>query len=216
MKSLDICRGFLLYKEDGVNKIQRNAKTYTRLIDTEYIFYLGYKGKCQKIILHFPIENFQHLEGIGQLKDLVFHQSKGADVFYKALQGEITEDELKKSLEYESNYTERKIDHLYLLEEFIDNNEVVFNYIKHKVKGSKIQAKIFLYKDMNGQDIYLFLDSSNDDEFYYPRSFVVAPDLNYRQGQYKYTVLWKEKRNRKTGISEVLWRFKDFSPENIN
>lgn len=113
-----------------MNKVQRNAKAYTRLIDIEYIFYLGYKGKCKKIILRFPIENFQHLEGIGQLKDLVFHQSKG-----------------------------------------------------------------------------------NDDEYYYPRSFVVAPELNYRQGQYKYTVLWKEKRNRKTGTREVLWRFKGFSPE---
>ena len=110
---------------------------------------------------------------------------------------------------------ERKIDHLYLLEDFIDTNEVVFNYIKNKTKGSKIQAKIFLYKDMNGQDIYLFLDSSNDDEYYYPRSFVVGPELNYLQGQYKYTVLWKEKRNRKTGESIVLKQFKNFIPESL-
>lgn len=108
---------------------------------------------------------------------------------------------------------EQKMDHLYLLEEFVDNNDIVFNFIKHKIQGSSIQAKIFLYKDMSGKDIYLFLDSTNDDEYYYPRSFVVAPELDYKAGQFKYTVLWKEKRNRLTGESEILYRFKDFNPE---
>ncbi len=108
---------------------------------------------------------------------------------------------------------ESKINHLYLLEEFIDNNDLVFNYIYHRAKGTKIQAKIFLYKDMNGQDIYLFLDSTSSDEYFFPRSFVVSPELDYKVGQYKYTVLWKEKRNRRTGESEVLTQFKEFTPE---
>ncbi len=170
----------------------------------------------QKIVLRFPKEGFLHLEGIGQLKDLVFHQAKGEDVFAKALNGEITEEELQKSKEYNVHYVEQKMNHLYLLEELIDNNDLVFNYIKHKTKGSSIQAKIFLYKDMDGKEIYLFLDSSNDDEYYYPRSFVVSPELDYKTGQYKYTVLWKEKRNRTTGESEVLYRFKEFSPEKLS
>ena len=83
----------------------------------------------------------------------------------------------------------------------------------NKIHGSKIQAKIFLYKDMNDQEIYLFLDSSNDDEYFYPRSFVISPELDYSVGQYKYTVLWKEKRNRVTGESEVLTQYKDFVPQ---
>ena len=77
------------------------------------------------------------------------------------------------------------------------------------------KAKIFLYKDMSGEDIYLFLDSVNDDEFYYPRSFVVAPELDYKVGQYKYTVLWKEKRHIKNGENEVLSRFKEFNPSDM-
>lgn len=170
-----------------MEKIQRNAKAYAKLLDVEYILYLGYKGNCKKVILRFSKENFQHLEGIGQLTDLVFHQIRGADVFKKALVGA-----------------------------FIDNNELVFNYIQKKMKGSKIQAKMFLYKDVSGKDIYLFLDSSSDDEIYFPRSFVVAPDVDYKTGQYKYTVLWKEKRNRTTGESEVLSRFKEFDPEKVS
>ena len=83
-----------------MNKIQRNAKAYLKLLDIEYIFYLAYKGNCKKIVLRFPKENFQHLEGIGQLKDLVFHQARGLDVFNKALCGEIMEEDLQKSIEY--------------------------------------------------------------------------------------------------------------------
>lgn len=199
-----------------MNKIQRNAKNFEKLMNVEYIFYLGYKGKCRKVVLRFHKEVFPHLEGISQLKDLIYHQFRGEDVFQSALDGKITEEDLKKSKEYESHMVDRKVDHLYLLEEFIDSNELVFSYIQHKTKGSNIQAKIFLYKDMRGKDIYLFLDSTNDDEYYYPRSFVVAPELDYKVGQYKYTVLWKEKRNRTTGESEVLSRFKEFDPEKVS
>lgn len=199
-----------------MNKVKRNAKAFSKLLDVEYIFYLGYRGKCKKVILRFEKKNFHHLEGIGQLSDIIIHGEPADKVFEMAINGEIEEMHLKSSVEYERNFVDRKVDHLYLLEEFIDNNDLVFNYIKHKTKGSNIQAKIFLYKDMRGKDIYLFLDSTNDDEYYYPRSFVVAPELDYKVGQYKYTVLWKEKRNRTTGESEVLSRFKEFDPEKVS
>ena len=199
-----------------MNKIQRNAIAYEKLVDIEYIFYLGYKGKCRKVILRFPKENFQHLEGIGQLKDLVFHQFRGIDILHKALKGEITEVELQKSKEYCKHYTQRKVEYLHLLESFIDNNDIVFNYIHHRTKRSNIQAKIFLYRDFDGKDMYLFLDTASSNEIYYPRSFVVAPELDYRVGQYKYTVLWKEKRNRINGESVILSRYKDFAPEKLS
>lgn len=195
-----------------MNKIQRNAKAFFKLLDKEYIFYLGYKGKCQKVVLRFEKRNFHHLEGIGQLNDIMLHSEPADKIFDMALEGKIKEEMLEISVEYKNSFVERKLNHLYLLEEFIDNNDVVFNYMKNKIHGSKIQAKIFLYKDTNDQEIYLFLDSSNDDEYFYPRSFVIAPELDYCVGQYKYTVLWKEKRNRVTGESEVLTRFKDFVP----
>ena len=175
-----------------MNRIQRNAKEFAKLLDIEYIFYLGYKGNCQKIVLRFEKRNFHHLEGIGQLRDIMLHSEPADKVFDMALEGKIDECILKNSTEYEKCYVEQKI------------------------KGSSIQAKIFLYKDMSGKDIYLFLDSTNDDEYYYPRSFVVAPELDYKVGQFKYTVLWKEKRNRTTGESEVLSRFKEFDPEKLS
>lgn len=215
-ESLDILSGLFAMYGGKMNKVQRNAKAFEKLLEIEYVFYLAYKKEVRKVVLHFEKEDFCHLEGIGQLFDLPLHSMPARRNFSLALEGKINVEDLEKSVEYKKHMVARKVDHLYLLEEFIDNNDIVFNYIKHKTKGSNIQAKIFLYKDMSGQDIYLFLDSSNDDEYYYPRSFVVAPELDYKVGQYKYTVLWKEKRNRKTGESEVLTQFKDFLPEKIS
>ena len=199
-----------------MNKIQRNAKAFEKLLNVEYVFFLAYRKNVHKVVLRFSQEDFRHLEGIGQLLDLPLHLMSARQNYGLAIEGKITEEDLKKSKQYERYMVDRKVDHLYLLEEFIDNNELVFNFIKHKTKGSNIQAKIFLYKDMSGKDIYLFLDSTNDDEYYYPRSFVVAPELDYKVGQFKYTVLWKEKRNRTTGESEVLSRFKEFDPEKFS
>lgn len=199
-----------------MNKIQRNANSYAKLLNIEYIFYLAYEGKCKKIILRFSKENFHHLEGLGQLKDTVWHSMPSRVTFTKSCKGEITEESINTSSYYERCKVINKVDHLYLLESFIDNNDVVFNYIKRKNERTSIQAKIFLYKDFNGQEIYLFLDAASAEDYYYPKSFVVSPEVDYKIGQNKYTVLWKEKRNRITGESEVLSRFKEFDPEKVS
>lgn len=196
-----------------MNKIQRNANAFVNLLDIEYIFYLAYQGKCKKIVLRFSKENFHHLEGLGQLKDTIWHSMPSRITFKKALAGEITEESIEKSIYYEECKVKNKVEYLYLLESFIDNNEIIFNYIKRKIKRTSIQAKIFLYKDMEEQEIYLFLDASTEEEYYYPKSFVVSPEIDYKISQNQLTVLWKEKRNRKTGESEVLTQFKDFNPE---
>lgn len=135
-----------------MNKVQRNAKAYQKLLNVEYIFYLAYQKKCIKVVLRFMKENFHHLEGLGHLKDNAVHSMPANLTFNMALEG---------------------------------------------------------------REIYLFLDSSSEAEIYFPRSFVVAPELDYKTGQFKYTLLWKEKRNRISGESEVLYRFKEFSPENL-
>ena len=64
-----------------MNKVQRNAKAFSKLLDKEYIFYLGYKGKCQKVVLRFEKRNFHHLEGIGQLIDIMLHSEPADKIF---------------------------------------------------------------------------------------------------------------------------------------
>ena len=114
-----------------MNKVQRNAKAFSKLLDKEYIFYLGFKGKCRKVVFRFEKKNFNHLEGIGQLTDIMLHSEPADKIFTMAIEGEIKEEMLEASVEYKKGFVERKLNHLYLLEEFIDNNEVIFNYIKN-------------------------------------------------------------------------------------
>lgn len=197
-----------------MNKVQRNARAYQKLFDIEYVFCLSYNGHGKKVTLRFEPKDFHHLEGIGQLKDLAIHRLPGHKSFEMALNGEITEEDLRKSELFDAKFVENKINHLYLLEKFIDSNDIIFNFMKKKAKTVDVQAKIFLYKDMSGQEIYLFLDLANED-YYFPRSFMVEPNYDYKNGQYKYAMLWKEKRNTKTGESEVLYQLGDFTPDKL-
>ena len=64
-----------------MNKLQRNAKAYEKLLDIEYIFCLSYNGKGKKVVLRFAREDFSHLEGIGQLTDLPIHRIPSRRLF---------------------------------------------------------------------------------------------------------------------------------------
>lgn len=197
-----------------MDKVQRNAIAFSRLMEFEYLFVVAYKGKKKKIYLKFAKEDFHHLEGIGQLNDLTYHSMPAAKTFQMALEGKITEEKLKKSQKYFSKSVNNKVDNLYLLETFLDNNEIVFNFVKDETGKTKIDAKMFLYTDMDGNDIYLFIDSIDEQgDVYFSRSFVAKSSYNYRVGQRKLTVLWKEKIHKKTKRRELLYRFANFEPE---
>ena len=49
----------------------------------------------------------------------------------------------------------------------------------------------------------------------YCRSFVANPEFDRTQGQIKLTTLWKEKINLETGERTVLYKYKDFSPDQL-
>lgn len=197
-----------------MDNVQRNAIAFSKLVEFEYFFVVAYKGKQKKICLKFAKEDFHHLEGIGQLNDLTYHSMPATKTFQMALEGEITEEKLKKSQKYFSKGVNNKVDYLYLLETFLDNNEIVFNFVKDMTGKTRIDAKMFLYTDMDGNDIYLFIDSA-DSDVYFGRSFVAKSSYNYRVGQRKLTVLWKEKIHKETKRREVLYRFKNFESELI-
>ena len=79
------------------NKIKLNAEAFERLLNIEYYFCLAYKGKGFEVRVRFAEEDFHHLEGIGQLRDLQIHSESGNVTFDKALDGMITQVQLEKS-----------------------------------------------------------------------------------------------------------------------
>lgn len=198
------------------NKIQVNAFAYEKLLNTEYYFCLSWKNKGFEVRLRFFKEDFHHLEGIGQLKDLVIHSESGNVTFDKSLKGDICVEDLSKSCRFEKEKVQNKIDFLHLLEQAIDNNEWVFRYNEDNDKRSEIQAKLFLFTNVGGNDIYVYMDYRNNRKSdYYCRSFVANPDYDKKQNQKKLTTLWKEKIDLITGESKVLYRYKNFLPSEL-
>ena len=53
---------------EKVNKVKKNAEAYRNLLNIEYYFCLGYKGKGFEVRIHFYKEEFHHLEGIGTME----------------------------------------------------------------------------------------------------------------------------------------------------
>ena len=94
---------------EEVNKIKKNAEAYSKLLGIEYYFCLGYKGRGFEVRVHFSKEEFHHLEGIGQLRDLRIHSESGNRTFDMALTGYVLEDELKKSHFYQSGCVQNKV-----------------------------------------------------------------------------------------------------------
>ncbi len=199
------------------NKIKTNAEAFEKLLTIEYYFCLAYKGKGFEVRVRFAEEDFHHLEGIGQLRDLKIHSESGNITFEKALDGLITVEQLEKSLFFEKSFVKNKIDCLHLLEQAFDENKLVFRLRKDQKGKSRIESELFLQTAVDAEQIYVYLDSVDGaDSEYFCRSFVANPDFDRTVGQIKLTTLWQEKKNLLTGESTVLYRFKDFSPEDLN
>lgn len=199
---------------EGINKIQINASAYKKLLNIEYYFCLSWKGKGFEVRLRFLKSDFHHLEGIGQLSDLNIHAESGNITFDKSLNGDVKEEDLSQSYKFETEKIQNKIDFLYLLEQAIDNNEWVFRYNEDNDRRSSIQAELFLFTDIDGNDIYVYIDRrDNRKSDYYCRSFVANPNYDKKQNQKKLTTLWKEKIDLSTGKSKVLYSIKTLYPQ---
>lgn len=201
---------------EKVNKVKKNAEAYRNLLNIEYYFCLGYKGKGFEVRIHFSKEEFHHLEGIGQLRDLKIHSESGNITFDMSLAGKILEDEMAKSSFYQSGHVQNKVDYLYLLERIFDEDNIVFRFRKSVKCSGRIEAELFLNSELEDNQFFVYLDmiEGSADE-YYCRSFVANPEFDRTQGQIKLTTLWKEKINLETGERTVLYKYKDFSPDQL-
>ncbi len=112
-------------------------------MNIEYYFCLAAKNKGYEVRLRFDKEDFHHLEGFGQLRDIPIHRERGSKSFDMALTGEITEEYLKSSELFIKNKVKNKIDYLYLLETALDHNDMVFRCIKDQSGRIKLRQNFF-------------------------------------------------------------------------
>lgn len=186
------------------DKLQRCALAFQKLIDTQYEFIIGRKGKMSKIILNFSETEFVHLAGLHKLVDNEFFRTASRKkVFDYALEGKISYDTLTKSEHFE--FVKERIEYFEFLENMLDSNDIIFKYSANRNVFSLIQADYLLQSEHTGRDIYIFLDRIEDTDLHFCRSFFPKGDKDFTTGQRKYTLLYKKKINKVTGKSKIQY-----------
>lgn len=97
--NLYICHYYSDFLKDTsiMDLLMKCAVNYQALINYEYHFTLGRKGKLHKIVLGFSKTDFHHLAGLHKLKDLHIARANRNTVFHQTLHGKITYNTLTKS-----------------------------------------------------------------------------------------------------------------------
>jgi len=173
------------------------AVKYARLKYVAYEIILGRKGKTFELILHFPFESFFHLVGMQHLDDLTFTSKNKERIFKDIIEEKITIGDLKKSEKYNEWHIGERIENLYLIEDILENNKVLYKInTKSYAQYTQIIADYLLeYKDIN--IFYLFIIK----ERIYPKfenehkgcSFFKKYNTDYTRGTAKTTLLLMNK-----------------------
>lgn len=166
-----------------------------RLLEIEYYFVLGRKGKQIEVKLNFDKKDFFHLMGLQKCKDISELKQDRGKIFDELLKGNLY-DKIKKSVFYKS--IEDRLFYLINLEELIDSNNTIFKYNQKLFKYSKIEARFLLENTISERILYLFLDSIDEKNFFC-RSFFPKGNMDYARNQPEWKVLRKEKKNTRTG-----------------
>lgn len=125
------------------------------------------------------------------------------------LNGRITYSDIKQSSYFHE--MEPRLLPLSQLELFLDSNEIIFRYNSKANIYSVIQADYLLQNDYGGIPVYLFLAKRSYGDTQVCRTFFPKSGKDYAEGQPRYTLLKKEKRNLITG--EIIIQYDRLTPK---
>lgn len=175
-----------------MDKLQRCAIAFSKLLNVKYNIIIGRKGHLVDIALGFNKTEFVHLMGLHKLKDNEFFRTGTREkVFDSVLEGKVLYEKISKSAYFE--FVRSRVEVFEFLESMLDDNNIIFGYNRKKNIYSLIQADFLIQSQYNRKDIYIFLDKLNDSDIYFCRSFFPKNNKDYTVGQAKYQLLYKEK-----------------------
>jgi len=180
-----------------MDKIYQCAAAFYNPLDTRYHIIIGRKGKTATLTIEFADKDFHHLMGLGKLKDLRIAKQSRARVFQAILQGDLSDEDLHKSRYF--SQIKNRFAPLAAIEQFLDNNELIFRYNAKKNNFSLIEADYLLSTPHENKEVNIFLAQKEVDEIYDCRSFFPKEGRDYTRNQPKYTLLYKEKYRISTG-----------------
>ena len=168
-----------------MDKLQKCGKAFEKLLEIQYRIIIGRKGKTVELVIGFSKLDFHHLMGLGKLKDLRIAKQNRGSVFDEIIIGSTTYETLAKSRYLPQ--IENRFEPLALIEQLLDDNRLVFRY----------NAK--------------FIAEHKDTGKYFCRSFFPKEKKDYTEGQPRYTMLYKEKKNLTTG--ETIIQYDRLTPK---
>lgn len=191
-------------KRISMDLLQQCAQAFDSLIPYQYHITVGRKGKTLTFTITFDRSDFHHLAGLHKLRDNVrFQTGKRSDIMQGILVGRLTLSHAQRSAFF--NEMESRLLPLTELENFLDNNNIIFRYNSKANTFSAIQANYLLQNDFKGTPVYLFLAQRSGEETQVCHTFFPKTSKDYTQGQPQYTLLKKEKRNMITGETVIQY-----------
>ena len=121
-----------------MDKLQKCAKAFEKLLETQYRIIIGRKGKTVELVIGFSKLDFHHLMGLGKLKDLRIAKQNRGSVFDEIIIGSTTYETLAKSRYLPQ--IENRFEPLALIEQLLDDNRLVFRYNAKLNQFSLIEA----------------------------------------------------------------------------
>ena len=183
-----------------MDKLQACAQVFYNLLDIQYKLKVGRKGHLFDICISFSKEDFHHLLGLQKLKDNDYIRTTArAKIFDRILDGTITYELMQKSVFFPEMAS--RIDPFLQFESFLDSNDTIFSYLEKNNNYSIINADYLMLNLLGGAEVFLFLSKcqEGDADTYFCRTFFPKTSLDYTTNQSRYTLLYKEKVNMKTG-----------------
>ncbi|MEE3313442.1 MAG: PBECR4 domain-containing protein [Treponema sp.] len=182
-------------------------KAFSKLLDIEYEFILGRKNKQITLRIEFQKMHFFHIAGLQHLKDLPRLAYSADEIFSQLETGQISVSYIESSKNYDS--IRERVNYLPELERIFDSNDTIFKYNPTLQAFSVIEADFLLKNEINRIPIFAFL-SKNKDGKYFCKSFFPDIKKDYAERQTKWTVLFKKKISKSSGVESILYRHKNF------
>ena len=173
-----------------MDKLKLCAEAYSKLFNIQYYCILGRKGKSKEFLLGFDSYHFHHLMGLHKLSDIPELRKNRERIFKDILSEKITYKRISQSRDF--SFIESRFCYFHKLENFMDSNDIIFNYDRRNNLSSDIYAQYLLQNEINGTINYLFIDIDSNKKFF-GRSFFPKEDKDFTIAQQKMTLLYKEK-----------------------
>lgn len=145
-----------------MDKLQKCAKAFEKLLEIQYRIIIGRKGKTVELVIGFSKLDFHHLMGLGKLKDLRIAKQNRGSVFDEIIIGSTTYETLAKSRYLPQ--IENRFEPLALIEQLLDDNRLVFRYNAKLNQFSLIEADYLLSTPLENSDIYILLQNTRTPE----------------------------------------------------